>query len=41
MIGGYGKEFIEVDFVVCCGYFLGCDEDIFLFLEMKFLFLED
>ena len=41
MIGGHGKELIEVDFVACCGHFLGRDEDIFSFLEMKSLPPED
>lgn len=37
MIGGISKEVIEVDFVMCCGHFLGRDEDIFSFLELKSL----
>lgn len=37
MIGGPNKDLIEVDFVCCCGHFLGRDEDIFSFLELKSL----
>ena len=41
MIGGAQNDLIEVDFVSCCGHFLGRDEDIFSFLEEKSLDPED